>query len=102
MHAARWGHLACAKFLLERDAEVNARDGDGRTALSQTVGKDVGLGLAPGERYLGNRKGPQSPQRKRMEYQGFLKSRKSAGIVPRRYLTLSVSQREMELWGRSR
>jgi len=34
------------KILLERGFEVNARDGDGRTTLSQAGGKDVGLSLA--------------------------------------------------------
>ena len=46
MRAAQWGHLACMKILLERGFEVNARDGDGRTTLSQAGGKDVGLSLA--------------------------------------------------------
>ena len=40
-HAAEYGHITVVKELIEeRNAEINARDGDGRTELSLAHGND--------------------------------------------------------------
>ncbi len=41
MHAAQSGHVEVVKLLLEKGAQVNARDRGGKTALSHAEGEDI-------------------------------------------------------------